>query len=384
MKKILFISTNDGVPWGGSEVLWFEAAKKIVTENGSDYGVMASARQWKEEPSHLEQLRRLGVKIGYRTFNSKPFRAINIYNRFFSPKISLQDSREFFSDLLLLKPDLVVFSLGDHNSSADKDISYCRKNKIPYVVIFQLVKGAHVPHSAAVLDTISLNLMAAEKLYFVSHQNKEVLQKQCATHFNNSEIISNPIPRLDSAVPEFPSLEFGYQMAFVASLSTNHKGHDVLFNVLSDTKWKERPLMFNLYGSGPHADYLLKLKKYYDLYNIAFKGNYQNLKDVWSVNHAGVLCSRFEGQSLALLETLSNNRMCAATNVGDASVLIEDGVTGFIANAATPELVDYMLERAWFQRENWEKMGVLSGLKVREIIREDPIDSFTKKLLQIV
>ena len=61
-----------------------------------------------------------------------------------------------------------------------------------------------------------------------------------------------------------------------------------------------------------------------------------------------------------------------------------DGVTGFIAPAATVELLEAALERAWEQRETWEKMGRAARARVEQRVPRDPIEQFQEKLLQLV
>jgi len=91
-----------------------------------------------------------------------------------------------------------------------------------------------------------------------------------------------------------------------------------------------------------------------------------------------------EGQSLALIEALYLNRAAIVTNVGGASEIVEDNVTGFIANSATLEDLDDAMERAWAKREKWEDMGLAAGKKIRALKPENAVSFFNEKVMSII
>jgi hypothetical protein len=63
---------------------------------------------------------------------------------------------------------------------------------------------------------------------------------------------------------------------------------------------------------------------------------------------------------------------------------VEEGRTGFIANAAKADEFDNTMERAWAVREQWESIGKAAGMAVRTMVPADPIAAFTAKLLGLV
>jgi glycosyltransferase involved in cell wall biosynthesis len=384
MKKICFISTNDGVRYGGSEVLWSEAALTLAKKHKKDVKVLISTTKWEPTADHISKLEINGAEIYYKKKEIPPW-YWRLLLRLVKHKIQYPQKQKFDSSILEeTKLDLVVFSLGSQTDVLRLDIEFCINNKIPFVLIVQLAKEFHIPYDKQ-LSRISKNYLSALRVYFVSQQNKEIIEESIANSIIHSELISNPFPMKWNEKIAYPSTSEGYNIAFVASLSSNHKGHDVLFKVLSQSKWKQRNLVVNLYGEGPHSNYLEKLKIYFGLNNVVFKGKYTSLQQLWSENHASILCSRFEGQSLALLESIAYNRMCIATNVGDATLLIKDGQTGFIAEAATPKLIDDALERAWNCRDNWSEMGEMGGSALKKLKENmNPVDDFSKKILELV
>jgi glycosyltransferase involved in cell wall biosynthesis len=377
---LVFISSNDWVAWGGSEVLWSEGAR-YVKQHYPKMQIAACVKKWDPVPSHIEALSANGIEI-----HEKDEPALSMYKRGINQV--LPSSRKFgvtpfYKFVIDNKTKLTVFSLGDHNGSLDI-IADFRKRRLRYVLVVQLVKEANIfPDELS--SIIKDNYVGAEKVFFVSRQNLELMQLQLACDLLNAEVISNPFPQQSkNDTITYPLAHDSFSLAFVASLSANHKGHDLLFQVLSQEKWRTRQLTLNLYGKGPHEKYLQNLKRYFKLERINFRGFSNSIEDVWRHNHAAILCSRMEGQSLALLEAMSYNRMAIVTDVGDACELIEDGVNGFIAEATTVKHIDQALEHAWNSRQKWEEMGLKAGDTLRSLRIEDPIEVFARKVISLL
>ena len=377
--KILFISTNHWVPWGGSEVLWSEVAIALKNKK-PNAELFASVKNWQPVPKQIDRLSKNNIHIIYDkaerlSFGKRMFNRLKLGTKKFRTKSAFEKLQEY-------NPNLVVFSMGDHNEGGGV-ISSFRKANIPYVMLIQLAKEAQIIQDEYALPILE-NYHGAKKVYFVSGQNKKILETQFATKLTNAEVISNPFPLAPALnLPSFPEQKDGYTMAFVASLSANHKGHDLLFEVLDQKKWRERNLTINLYGHGPYDNYLRQLKEYYCLENVTFAGFNSSLNDIWSNNQAMILCSRYEGQSLAMLEAMSYNRMAVVTDMGDARELIDDGINGFIADAPTVKHSDEALERAWAMRNDWEQMGKLAGERLKSSKPADPIQTLVDKLLHL-
>ncbi len=374
-KTIAFISTNRSVPWGGSEVLWSMCAQNITQSN--EYRAIVYTPKWSDEPLHIQKLGRLGANI----IHIPNIKQLSITSRI-AIKLKLKRVPDRHT-ILVHNPSLVIFSLGDHNEAA-YEIKQIREANIPYVMIIQLAKEQSIPLDGEKYDVILENYKKATKCYFVSHDNQRIIERQLALHLPNAEVISNPYPFNINADIHFPDTSNGYHLAFVASLSANHKGHDLLFEVLSSNKWKNRDLHINLYGSGPHEQYIPRLIDFYQLKNVHVKGKYSSIEDVWKNNHGSILCSRMEGQSLALLESINYARVPIVTDVGDASLLIEDNVNGFIANSPSVNDIDNALERAWTRRDDWKGMGENVHNKFVTGKHEDPITVFTNKIITLL
>jgi glycosyltransferase involved in cell wall biosynthesis len=199
--------------------------------------------------------------------------------------------------------------------------------------------------------------------------------------YPNSRNISNPFIIPKEVPGEYPPLvEGNYQVALVGRLEMFHKGHDLLIQVLGQPKWKERPVTFNVYGTGPHLELFKRLLVAYGVDNVVIQGFVSGISAVWKSNHLLILPSRMEGQSLALLEAMWCNRGALVTNVGGAAELVIDGETGFMSDFPTVPQLDTALEKAWSMREDWEQIGINAGKKIRDIYGGDPMKEFAEEL----
>lgn len=85
-----------------------------------------------------------------------------------------------------------------------------------------------------------------------------------------------------------------------------------------------------------------------------------------------------------VVEAMLSNRICIATDIGRNRELLEDGQTGFIAESATPELLDRAMERAWAVRDQWKPLGELAGQHLRAYYTLDPIGDFANNLRSLI
>jgi len=76
-------------------------------------------------------------------------------------------------------------------------------------------------------------------------------------------------------------------------------------------------------------------------------------------------------------------RPAIVTDVAGNAELIEAGVTGFVAEAATEEHLHAALERAWDQRQNWQQIGAAAACAIRELVPADAVGDFAQKLLDL-
>jgi glycosyltransferase involved in cell wall biosynthesis len=74
-------------------------------------------------------------------------------------------------------------------------------------------------------------------------------------------------------------------------------------------------------------------------------------------------------------------RPVVATDVGAVSEWIEDGQTGFIAEASTAKSFGAALNRAWQSQSQWKQMGIQAHKDATEKLDYSPGQSLLKLVL---
>jgi glycosyltransferase involved in cell wall biosynthesis len=225
-------------------------------------------------------------------------------------------------------------------------------------------------------------------VFFVSHHNLEDVQQCLGMELPNAQVIWNPVnrgPTLRAMNVTLPHVHEGsLRLACVARLNVHAKGQDVLFKTLALKKWKDRDVSLTLFGEGPHRHVLHNLARYLGVERVLFAGQVDDILSVWDRHNLGVLVSRYEGLSLAVMEAMMLGRPNVVTRSCGNSEVVEDNQTGFIANAATVEAFHEALERAWQRRSELSSMGVLAARGIRELTPEDACLEFAERLLVVL
>lgn len=372
MKRILFISSNIHTPWGGSELLWYKTAVFLASQE-ADVEVVVVARKWPHIPPHIQEIADAGGRI--YDLPLPPTTSMEYL------KGKLRRSIEMQKKMLLQKisPDLLLHSMGKSFEGSDW-MQIAHKLSVPYVNLVHLASDLQWPDDGEV-DLYQKGYDQARVNFFVSEGNRGMVCKQLGMDIVNSAIVRNPISVAREILP-YPETKQGYNLALPATLVPIHKGHDVLFEVFAQPKWKKRPLHLNLYGTGNYGKSLQSYSQYLGLKNIHFRGYSKNIAEVWAENHLLIMSSRMEGLPLTLIEAMSCGRSAVVTGVAGKEC-IQDGETGFVAKAAHPEFLDEALERAWQKREQWQEMGGLAAKRVRALIPFDPVEAFAHTLLKL-
>ncbi len=292
-----------------------------------------------------------------------------------------QRVRPNFTDENLGKPDVVVVSLGSLLALTYVPglVDYLLGCQLPVVVICQFNSDC-VGISPAQRDVIQQILKKSSKQVFVSRHNLELARRQYVTALPEAEVIYNPIrSTLPSPLP--PPDETGVVVfGCVARFETLWKGQDLLVEILSSSPWRERKWKLRFFGDGPDLEHVRSYCSFVGLQEkIIFEGYRRDLSEIWSGCHAMLLPSRGEGTPLAVLEAMMCGRPVVITDVGGNAEILEDGVTGWIAEAATVRSFGKALERAWEDRDRWEEMGKAAHAKAVELANDQPAE----KLLEI-
>lgn len=368
MRSILFVSTVNS--WAGSEIMWTEIAASLA-EKGYD---ITFAIRYKN-PVIQKLVVKGGTYIDLSRIESVQERVLR--------KLNLK-KHPFIKVLKNKKPPLVFINVGN-NVHGNYYLTSCSRAGIPYVTMTHLIPillWAFINDEE--INEIRKNYQQSQQNYFVSRANLRQHNIMLGDEHPNSKIVLNPFTVPQQVTDEYPPVIDGhYQIAMVGRLETFHKGHDLLLQVISQAKWKDRPVTFNIFGTGPHLKLLERLLKKYEITNVVFKGYEQEVINIWKNNHLLIMPSRMEGQSLALIEAMWCFRGAVVTDVGGAKELITDGVTGFVADYPAISDVDNALEKAWHLRDKWEAIGRNAGRKIREIYQEDPVENFTKEIQSV-
>ena len=372
--RIAFFSTMASLPWGGSEELWTRAAMALLDEK---HQVAFNCLKWPTTAAPLQRLIDAGAAPHFRS----PLRLGRTLRQ---ALVRLHLLRlKYMRWLRTCKPDFVVISFSCHTD--DPQIATtCRLLGIRYAIVLQAA-GPHnwIAHRA--LDDCRSAYADAERCYFVSAENRDILETNLAIDLSRCEIVDNPFQVSLDAAPVWPSTEPCWKLACVARVHFPGKSQDLLARVLRLPKWRARPLKVSLWGTDD--GFLAQFRQLIDLYGIqeqlTYGGFATDIEALWSEHHGLLLPSRVEGNALSLIEAMMCGRVPITTNVGRAAELIDDNQSGFVAPAATVELVDEVLERAWQRRHDWQAMGQRAARAIRERHSLRPGEDFADRILAV-
>ncbi|HEY2460733.1 MAG TPA: glycosyltransferase family 4 protein, partial [Candidatus Acidoferrum sp.] len=371
-----FIMANEGHRWGGSEPLWSEAAAHLARAGNA---VSVSAKDWGEPNPRVEKLREAGCQVFYRTEQGKipPFITRQIRKIFPAPEYYLNYVQTMGNGV-----DLVVVSQGD-NRDAHHWLRAIRDSGCRYAIVAQ----SAVPHCWPDDDSaedLSRCYQRASAAYFVSQANLDLSRRQFGSPLSNGKVVRNPFNvGYNVSLPWPAQSPDELSLAHVGRLDVISKAQDVLLEVLGLPHWRERRVRLSLIGEGPHERGLRRIAEHLKLTSVEFAGQQSDIEKIWRKHHALVLPSRFEGMPLVVVEAMLCGRPCVATDVGGNRDLIRDGVNGFLAKAATVELVDEAMNRAWEARGRLREMGEQAAVDVRKWVSADPAADFARELERV-
>jgi Glycosyltransferase len=377
--RIAFISAMAGYPWGGSEELWSQTAKALAEEG---HLVMASVKSWPQKPPQIKSLRDAGIPVYERRVYLQ--RLLNrVARKLFPKNVYKRFNPRDWSQILSFRPDLVCISQGGNGCGVEW-MQRCCDAKLPYATITQANAVQFWPdnHTFYMLREGFHNSVCN---FFVSQANKDLLERQIGVHLQNYEIVRNPFGVSYDISLEWPVYEDRWYLACVGRFDPQSKGQDILIEVLSKEIWKNRPIQVSFYGSGPSSLSLQALIDFHGLHDmIEIKPYCDDVTAIWAGHHALVLPSRFEGLPLVVVEAMLCNRIPIVTDVAGNREVVEDDITGFVADAATPTHFENALERAWNSRYEWERMGIKAGDAIRQLVPASPARVFAQKLLKLI
>jgi glycosyltransferase involved in cell wall biosynthesis len=365
--RFLFIATNIWVPWGGSEFLWAYTCEKLAR---AGHEVRVSVLDWGRPIPQFEALRSVGCRILYRRQPRIPYRIARTFLR-------LREPRESHLQLAAKDTELIIISQGGTSDGLEW-MESALSSHCPYVVVVQSAAHSWWPGDG-MAERLAKAYDGAIRAYFVSSANLELCRRQFGSDLHNARVIRNPFNVRYDARPAWPDGD-QLSVACVARLEPVQKGQDVLLELLSLKAWRDRDAHVTFVGGGTSARGLEKLKHTLKLQNVEFLGEVNDIEEVWRKHHALVLPSHYEGLPLALVEAMLCGRPAIVTDAGGNRELVRDGVNGFLAKAATVELLGEALNRAWECRSQLGKMGEQAAIDARQFVGPDPAGDFAREL----
>src|SRR3954468_848234 len=370
--RIAFFSTMGGLPWGGSEELWSRAAH-VLLDRG--YQVAFNCQTW---PSIAAPLQRLIGRGAQGQFRSR--RRLGRSLRRTLEKLRLK-SRKYMPWLRKCRPDFVVISFSCHTDDPQIALT-CAALDIPYAIVLQAA-GPHKWIETRNIENCRAAYSRAKRCFFVCDENREILESNLSLQLQRCETVDNPFTVRPDASPTWPDSAPNWKLACVARVHYLTKSQDLIVRVLRLPKWRARPLHVTLFGADNGN--LGQFRRALDIYGLhrqlAYGGISDNIESLWSQHHGLLLPSRAEGNALSLVEAMMCGRLAITTNVGRAAELIDDGESGFIAPAATVELLDDALERAWARRKKWRAIGERAAQAIRARHSLRPAEDFADRIL---
>jgi glycosyltransferase involved in cell wall biosynthesis len=281
-------------------------------------------------------------------------------------------------------PDLIVLNEGGWLPAADL-VDVCVRHNWPFVTLCHANSDQWWPYD----DTATRyreTLPHARGCYFVSEANRMLAEKQIGCQLRNAAIVRNPfgVPFNDS--PPWTRLARGNEIRFacVGRIDPSAKGQDLLLEVLAKPIWKNREWSLTFYGNGKCRQILERMVESFNLTkHVKFAGHVP-VQEIWKTDHVLVMPSRYEGLPIAVVEAMLCARPVVATDVGGNAEVIEDSVTGFIAESATTASLARALERCWVERTGLEQIGLAGARRIRQLVPPDPVGDFAYKLVELV
>ena len=197
-------------------------------------------------------------------------------------------------------------------------------------------------------------------------------------------MVRNPFLVPWDSPPPWPESDGSYHLACVGRLYPKEKGQDILLRVLAGEKWRGRPLKFTFFGAGEQRAGLEAMAASPACPTSASPAMRTILPDSGARHHALVLPSRAEGLPLVVVEAMLCGRVPIVTDVAGNAELVEDGESGFVAEAAAEKSFDSALERAWARRDEWPAIGAAAAVRARALVPPDPPATLADALLRLV
>jgi glycosyltransferase involved in cell wall biosynthesis len=282
--------------------------------------------------------------------------------------------------LLSERPAIAILQSGSQLPPIDV-VELCVERKIPFVTIGH-ANSETWWFEDSLAERYRRALPSALRCYFVSHANHRLTERQIGSELPNAEVVQNPVNvDYNVCLPWPEQRDDEIRFACVGRLDVRAKGQDILLEALAGPEWLNRRWYLTFYGDGPMKDGIGRMIDHFGLRRHAtIAGWSPNPEKIWQENHALVLASRLEGLPLVIVEAMLCGRPVVATNVAGNAEVVQDGITGFLADAPTAPRFSVALERLWERRSGLRIMGEAAARTIRKQVAPEPAKGFAEKI----
>jgi glycosyltransferase involved in cell wall biosynthesis len=372
--SFVFVTTPGVDPWSGAEELWSRTAIELVSQ-----GFPVSASAWEGSLQHprMRELQARGVDFWpwprWYSLRKHPWKRLKSHRN---------GSVAFAVERLLDARPPVIAVLSDGGTLPPIELlELCIAKRIPFVTISHAGSEA-VCYDDDLAKRYRVALAAALRCFFVAKRNLWMAEKQIGGELANAEVVRNPfnVP-YDASLPwPMSGTDAEVRLACVGRLYPPAKGQDVLFEALAQSQWKCRDWRLSIYGEGPARLSLEWLARRLGLSERVNFAGFAKPEEIWAENHVLVMPSRYEGLPLVIVEAMLCSRLIVATDIAGHAEIVEDGVTGFLADAPTPPAMSAALERFWARRTEAEEIGKAGHRRIQQLVPPDPVRVFAENL----
>jgi glycosyltransferase involved in cell wall biosynthesis len=372
--SFVFVTTPGFDPWSGGEELWSRTAIELVSQ-----GFPVSASVWEGSLQHprMRELQACGV-------NLKPWARLYSFRKHPWKRLKSQrnGSVAFAVERLFDGRTRAIAVLSDGGTLPPIQLlELCVARRTPFVTISQAGSEA-VCYDDDLAKRYRAALSAALRCFFVAQANRRMAEKQIGGELPNAEIVRNPFNvSYDPSLPwPAPGIDAEVCFACVGRLYPPAKGQDILFEALAQSQWKSRNWRLAIYGEGSARLSLEWLAHRLGLSERVGFAGFAKPEEIWTKNHVLVMPSRYEGLPLVMVEAMLCSRPIVSTDVAGHAEIVEDGVTGFLADAPTPRAMAAALERFWARRTEAEEIGKAGRRRIQQLVPPDPARVFADNL----
>jgi glycosyltransferase involved in cell wall biosynthesis len=373
--RVLFVTTPHLDPWSGAEELWSRTAIELVSQ-----GVPVSASVWEGslEYPRMRELQARGVDLcpwpRQYSLRKHPWKRLRSWHN---------GAVAFAVERLLDAGTSAIAVLSDGGILPPIQLlELCVAKRIPFVTISHAGSEAVSYFDDDLAKRYRAALAAALRCFFVAQRIRLSAEKQIGGELANADIVRNPFNvSYDASVPWPKSgTDAGVRFACVGRLHPPAKGQDILFEALAQSQWKCRNWRLSIYGEGSTRLSLEWLARRLGLSERVKFAGFVKPEEIWAENHVLVMPSRYEGLPIVMVEAMLCSRPIVATDIAGHAEIVEEGVTGFLAEAPTPRAMAAALERFWARRTEAEEIGKAGHRRIQQLVPPDPARVFAENL----